>query len=349
MKTVELDVSFSRDYFTRHVGLTYERDYFHDVAVRAETDMKAKLALHERFGDIGLGEANPNPLVQLGFDDTLNVTLMFGGTLRIEGGLSWVEPSFLDVEAIDSLKVPDVGSTWPHTQFLDQYEEAVRLFGSNCVRPPVPHGILEQAMDLCGEDILVEMSANPDRASRLFAVLAETTIQVKEFWDLKCFGKVRPGLSLGGCSTMMLSPGMVAQFLAPQYERIATHFGNAFLCCCGATTQHLETWPGIRGVRYVRCGWGTDLAKAAHFLKQHHVKAGLDVVRAAEISPQKIQEDVLLIMKKLKPVDNVSVLLIHASDKTPDENVRRIAETVFSFANDHNILSRNTATCRCLT
>lgn len=37
MKTVELDISFSRDYFTRHFGLTYERDHFEDAAVRAET------------------------------------------------------------------------------------------------------------------------------------------------------------------------------------------------------------------------------------------------------------------------------------------------------------------------
>ena len=72
-------------------------------------------------------------------------------------------------------------------------------------------------------------------------------------------------------------------------------------------------------------------------LKHHHVKAALDVVRAAELSAADIQEDTQHIMTTLEPVNNLSVLLIHASEKTPDENVRRIAETVFAFSNDHHM------------
>ena len=346
MKTLELDISFSRDYFTRRFGLRYERDTFDEVAVRAETDMQARRALHERFGDVGLGEQDPGPVVQLGYDDTLNVSLMFGGELRVEGGVSWVEPGFLDVAAIDSLDAPEVETTWPHTQFLEQYEEAARLFGPGCVRPPVPHGILEQALDLFGDELLVEMATHPDRAGRLFDVLADTVIRVKEFWDRKCFGEVRRGLSLGGCSTTMLSREMVAELVAPRYERIAARFGDAFVCSCGVTTQHLHTWGRLAGVRYVRCGWGTDLEEAARLLKRKHVKAALDVVRAAELSPDEVEEDVLDMLNGFRGVDELSVLLIHACDKTPDENVRRVAETVFSFAEDRGVLLKNTPTCK---
>ena len=345
MKTLELDISFSRDYFTRHFGMTFERDYFEDVGVRAETDMKMKRALHGRFGDIGLGEAHPQPMAQLGYDDTLNVALMFGGELRVEGGLSWIEPGSLDVKAIDSLKAPNIATTWPHTRLLAQYDEAVRRFGPESACPPVPHGVLEQALDLCGDDFLVEMAANPERAGRLLDVLAETTIRVKEFWDRKCFGEVRNGLSLGGCSTTMLSSEMVAKLLAPRYERIASHFGDAFLCCCGVTTQHLPTWARIEDVRYVRCGWGTDLTAAARLLPHKHVKAALDVVRAAELSPDELEKDVRYILNTLSDVDCVSVLLIHASQETPDDNVRRLAQTVFDFADRNGIPLNDTATC----
>jgi hypothetical protein len=307
--------------------------------------MKAKRILHERFGDIGLGEADPQPVAQLGYDDTLNITLMFGGEVRIENGLSWIEPGHLDMEVIEALKPPDVATTWPHTRFLEQYDEAVHHFGSGSVRPPVPHGILEQALDLYGDHFLVEMTANPERAGHLLDLLAVTTISVKEFWDTKCFGEVRPGLSLGGCSTTMLSGKMVADLLAPRYERIATHFGDAFLCSCGVTTQHLETWARLGGLRYVRCGWGTDLEKAAQLLRHKHVKAALDVVRAATFSPAGIEQDVLHILVTLESVENLSVLLIHASAKTADENVRRIAETVFAFAEERNIPLRSSFTC----
>ena len=38
MKTLELDVTFSRDYFSKHFGVTFGPDYFEDVKCRAETD-----------------------------------------------------------------------------------------------------------------------------------------------------------------------------------------------------------------------------------------------------------------------------------------------------------------------
>lgn len=346
MKTLELDISFGRDYFARHFGLKYESAYFDDVAVRAETDMRGRQALHDRFGDLGLGAADPEPVVQLGYDDTLNVTLMFGGRLCMGAGISWVEPGFLDMDAVDSLQVPDVASTWPHTRFLEQYDEAARRFGSRCVRPPAPHGILEQGLDLCGDSLLAEMASNPARAARLFDVLAETVVRVKEYWDRLCFGEVRPGLSLGGCSTTMLSGPMVAALLAPRYVRIARHFGTAFLCTCGVTTQHLETWAGLRGVRSVRCGWGTDLERAAQALRHRHVKASLDVSRAAELSPAAVAADTRWMLDTLWCVDHVSVLLIHASDRTPDANVRRIAETVFAFADERNVTLNGTQNCQ---
>lgn len=345
MKTLELDISFGRDYFARHFALTYEKDYFENVRVRAETDMKVRRGLYDRFGDIGLGEADPEPIVQLGYDDTLNVTLMFGGELRMGGGVSWVAPGYLDVEAIDSLDAPDIEATWPHTRFLEQYDQARRLFGAGSVRPPTPHGILEQALDMLGNDLLMLMADSPDRAGCLFDVLADTVIRVKEFWDRKCYGDVRRGLSLGGCSTTMLSSQMVAELLAPRYERIASHFGDAFLCCCGVTTQHLPTWARIEDVRYVRCGWGTDLTAAARLLPHKHVKAALDVVRAAELSPDELEKDVRYILNTLSDVDCVSVLLIHASQETPDDNVRRLAQTVFDFADRNGIPLNDTATC----
>ncbi len=76
------------------------------------------------------------------------------------------------------------------------------------------------------------------------------------------------------------------------------------------------------------------------------MKAGLDVVRAAELSPRDLQEDPLHIMETLGPVDNLSVLLIHASDRTPDENVRRIARTAFNFAEERGISLNDTSTCK---
>ena len=308
------------------------------METRVEADARAARFLHERFGDIGLGEADPAPTLQLGYDDTLNVTLMFGGEPRIRGGVSWVETGQLDIQRIDGLAAPDVANTRPHARFLEQFDEGVKRFGADAIRPPRPHGVLEQALDLCGDAFLVELIERPARAGRLLDVLADTVIRVKEFWDLKCFGEVRPGLSLGGCSTTMLSPQVVAAALVPRYARIAGRFGEAFICACGPATQHLENWARVPDARYVRCGWGTDLVRAARILGDRHINASLSVTRAAGLSADAFADDVHSVLDALADVDHVSLLLINAAQDTPDENVRRLVETARSFAGSRSIV-----------
>lgn len=337
MKTVETTVSFGRDYFSRHFGICFDKPYFEDVRTRVQTDQAVQRSLHERFGALGLGSPDPPPLFQLGYDDTLNIALLFGGTIQYRAGLTWVDPGFVPLFAIRALRPPSPESTWPHTLFLEQFDQAVALFGPGAVLPPVPHGVLETALDMCGDALLTAMADQADEVHHLLGVLTETIIRVKEFWDVKCYGRVRRGLSLGGCSTTMLSPEMVAEFLVPRYCRIASHFKEAFICNCGVSDQNMDNFLSVEDARYVRFGWGSDLKNVAGRFQQRHVKAGLDVVRAATLPPDELKKDVLHILEALSPADDVSVLLIHAGADTPDENVRIVFDTVREFAAKHGI------------
>lgn len=270
---------------------------------------------------------------------------MFGGKLQIGGSVSWIVPGVLSVDAIETVKRPRIEDTWPNTKFLEQYDQAVDLFGPQSVRPPLVHGILESALELCGQDFLEDLLNEPRRAEYLLDVLTESIIAIKEYWDRKVFGQVSKGLSLGGCSTVLLSPELVRQYLVPRYSRIANHFGDAFLCSCGLSTNNLANFAAIEGIRYVRVGWGTDLALAAELLANRHIKVSLSVVRAASESPDQIEADVLQALEAMGPVDKVSLLLIHAGTNTPDVNVRRIAETAFAFAQRNGIELKDTPSC----
>lgn len=346
MKTLELDITFSRDYFSKHFGVSFPTDYFEDVKFRTETDQSIKRQLFERFGDIGLGQADPKPIMQLGYDDTLNVTLMFGGELRMGGNISWVDPGFFSADDIATMEVPKIEDTAVHKHFLEQYDKAIELFGPGSVRPPVPHGILEIAMDMRATGFLEDLLLEPERTERLLDVLTDSVIEMKDFWDVKCFGKKQKGMGLGSCSTTMLSPETVKRFLVPRYSKIASYFGDAFLCSCGLSTQNLENFAAVEGARYVRVGWGTDFALAAKVLQNKHVKAALDVVRAVDLGADEFEKDIIQILETFEQVDNVSLLLIHASAETPDANVRRIVEAACRFAKDRNIELNDTGSCR---
>jgi len=107
---LELDITFTRDYYARHFGIAFGVDYFEDVGIRAQTDVLAAQALHKRLGDCGLGSAAPPAGAQLGYDDTLNVVFMFGGKLRVSDGISWVEPGLLsDPARVDARRAGNLG------------------------------------------------------------------------------------------------------------------------------------------------------------------------------------------------------------------------------------------------
>ena len=264
------------------------------------------------------------------------------------GNISWIEPGFFSSDAVGTIKTPDIKNTWPHTQFLEQYNKAVELFPKQSVRPPVAHGILEIAMDMRGAAFLEELLLDPKTAERLLDVLTETVIATKEFWDIKCFGKKQKGPALGSCSTTMLSPEIVRRFLVPRYSRIASYFGDGFLCSCGPSTQNLENFAAVEDARYVRVGWGTDLEAAANVLKNKHIKATLDTVRAVNLTADEFEKDIKHILKTLESIDNISVLLIHAGAETPDENICRIVEIVRTFADDRGVELKDTPSC-CIT
>ncbi len=160
--------------------------------------------------------------------------------------------------------MPDIAATWPHTRFHQHYEQAAAN-PEWIIIPPKPHGILESALEMCGEAFLSDLLTNPARAQKLLDILTETIIAMKTFWDEKILGSVRPGLSLGACSTTMLSADVVARFLVPRYSRIASHFGDAFICSCGPSTQNLENFAQVEEARYMRvgCSHWTSMAPAS--------------------------------------------------------------------------------------
>ena len=124
--------------------------------------------------------------------------------------------------------------------------------------------------------------------------------------------------------------------------------GDGFLCPCGVSTQNLENFAAVEDARYVRVGWGTDLEAAAKVLKNKHIKAALDVVRAVDLAADEFEKDIKHILETLEQIDNISLLLIHTGAETPDENICRIVETIRTFADDKGVELTDTSSC-CIT
>ena len=329
MGPLDLDITFIRGYLTHHFGIAFDERFFTDWRHRVQTDMAVQRALAERFGDIGLGNPDPQPRVRLGFDDTLNLALMFGPPWEVQGGISWIRPGFLGTpESVESLTVPEVESTWPTTLLAQQYDEAVAELGVENVVPPRPKGVLEAALDLRGDQLLTDFYEAPALAEKLFGIMAEAISRFQEFWLRKRGGRPWEDIALGGCSATMLSPKIFEQFILPHYQRITQRFGGGFLCACGLVTHLLESFAKMEHCRYFRLGWGTDLRRARLLLGKKHIKASLDPARVAKQTPAEVKRDVAQMVEACGDEGPLSILLIHVGADMPDENLRALYEAV---------------------
>ena len=56
-----VDVIFHPDWWHTHYGLDFREPFHFDPQVRVESERIMRQALYDRFGDLGLGEANAQP------------------------------------------------------------------------------------------------------------------------------------------------------------------------------------------------------------------------------------------------------------------------------------------------
>ena len=79
------ELIFNPRWWHQTAGISFTRDFYFDPATRVRNDVIMQRVLHERFGDIGLGEADPQPRP-------------VAGSLYVAGG--FVIPALLGAEIL---------------------------------------------------------------------------------------------------------------------------------------------------------------------------------------------------------------------------------------------------------
>ena len=58
---IPLGVGFYPDWWNKHYGISYDRNYYFDPETRIAARLEMDRRLYERFGDVGLGDPDPKP------------------------------------------------------------------------------------------------------------------------------------------------------------------------------------------------------------------------------------------------------------------------------------------------
>lgn len=167
---------------------------------------------------------------------------------------------------VGQLEDPDLQA---HPSFILAKRIAAAFLGAGVsvpvFAPPVLSSPLNIALNLFGQEFLVAMLIEPDRARKDLRVITNTikrlhvwfqrNIPFDQLQMVATTGRMQPAGhgQICGCSTQLLSADQYGEFIAPlDQEILALYPGGGMIHLCGAHAQHIPTWRAMPALRAVQ-------------------------------------------------------------------------------------------------
>ncbi|MBN2133781.1 MAG: hypothetical protein JW741_30040, partial [Sedimentisphaerales bacterium] len=123
------------------------------------------------------------------------------------------------------------------------------------------HGVLTTAQKLYGETIFLDMMTEPEKCADIMHWIAEACIVLcRHFAEIANLPLV--DIHVGECSSCMVSPASIEQFVVPATSRIGRALGHIRLHSCGPSTHLLPVFAKIDRLHSLDVGGETSIAKA---------------------------------------------------------------------------------------
>jgi hypothetical protein len=187
-------------------------------------------------------------------------------------------------------------------------------------------GVLNNAFRLRGQDIFVDMVANPSLAHHLFDVIAQTMIAGMRYVyrRQRRTGVVVRHATVSNCMVNMVSPDQYRQHLMP-YDRMISdafeHFG--IHNCAWNVDPYIEDYARIRTLGYIDMGLQSDFVRAKKLCPNTRRAVMYTPTDLANKALDEIRADLVRIRRELSPCDIVMADIDH---DTPDDRVIAFAE-----------------------
>ena len=341
-----VEIVFHASWWHRHYAFKFDEGFFFHPARRVEDERRMRLILHERFGDVGLGEASAAPRPVIG---AVNLAAGFlasaalGCEIRyFEDASPEVVPANLSDEQALALEAPDL-ETNPAFGKLVRLMDALEKQYGRLEGDVNWEGVQNVALNLRGQQLLMDYYENPDLARRVLDV-AEHTISAMAGYIRRrtgtnslsvnrIVGPVNQRISLhSNCTVTMVSAATYREFLLGYDRKLAAELWPYGIHYCGPDMQKVRhEFAQVEGAELFDVGWGADVAACRQALPNAVFSLRLNPVRISSQSRQQVVEDVESVLRTAGPLEKAALCCINMDDKTPDENVRAIFETAAKY------------------
>jgi methanogenic corrinoid protein MtbC1/uroporphyrinogen-III decarboxylase len=336
---IRLGVGFYPDWFHKHYGISFNREYYFDPEARIGARMEIEKRLYERFGDVGLGSPDPQPKPLITFGMVM-LPAVFGCEIIFEDdALPWAMPRNLSEEEIMKLEVPDLLNTAPMTDMIKQIEYLQGKYGK-VVGDINTTGVQNLALKLRGDQLYIDYFENPQLCHHLLRVCTDSIIELFQFtYGITGTGAVDvtpmcdPKLYvLPNCTVEQISLETYEEFGLPYDNQVADACHPLGIHHCGSVNEVLEGYGKVRHLEFVEIGFGSDVKRTREVF-------GPDVAINARINPvlmkngtvEEVSGEVRRLIGEGWPLSNFSIDTVGLTYGTPDENVRAALEAAAEY------------------
>ena len=341
-----VEIVFHPSWWHRHYGIAFDEGYFVDPERRVTDERRMRLALAERFGDLGLGERDSPERPVIGpvhLAAGYLPSAVLGCEIRYAPDASpEVLPRHLTDDEVRALEVPDLDRNPAFRQLISLMDSLQARCGA--LEGDVNwEGIQNVALNLRGEQLFVDYMENPNLARRLLDVVERTLEGMTTYIRSRTgsnslavnriVGAVDSRISLhSNCTVAMVSARTYEAFLLEHDRRLAARLWPYGIHHCGADMHKVrKEYAKVDGAELFDVGWGSDVFACREALPEAIFSLRLSPVRVAQLSPAEVAADVEAVLGAAGPLERAAVCCINMDDTTPDTNVRAIFETVARY------------------
>lgn len=335
---IPVEMVFNPNWWRQTAGISFDRSFFLDPQARIDNDVRMRRVLFERFGQMGLGEAEPQPRPIIG---SAHVA---GGFVipALLGAEVWFEPDAAPQplamgwtpEQIERFEKPDFRLTWPMNDLIAQMDQLEAEWGY-VVGDLNTDGALNAAYHLYGQSVYTDFYEAPERVRRLLGQISELIGDVAGYIHSRTgtysvsvnrmAEHFAPSPFLhANCSVQMISPASYAEIQFPSEFRLAERLQPFGVHHCGSNLHRIAPEYARLPAAYFEVGWGSDVAQSLAALPDAFMNLRLSPVRMLQQTPDALAADTEKLLGAAAAagaLGRVGLCCINMDYGTPDENL----------------------------
>ncbi len=342
-----VELVFNPHWWHKTAGVCFDESFYLDPQARIQNDLTMRRVLYQRFGTLGLGEADPQPRPVIGSPYVAGgfiiPALLGAEILFAPDAAPQPLPRHLSPAEIDAFEIPDWPQTWPMRELLAQMDALEAEWG-HILGDWNADGLLNAAYHLYGTNLFADFHLAPQRVGRFLEKIAGLIVDVAlsirqragscSISVNRMVERVNPALFLhANCSVPMISPRSYRAMQLPIEQQMAARLQPFGIHHCGDNLQRYASAYAELPLAFVDVGWGSDVAACRQALPRAFFSLRLSPVRMLTCSPQEIAADTEALLQAAGPLERAGVCCINMDDGTPDENILAMHAVVEKYRN----------------